>query len=427
MISNTSTSVKYAQNTTFARWAGVSFGCYLFTIYFGTSLPFQDASADTGDANIFNQLLALLYVISFLSLWGKQDEVFAIIRREKFLSMLMIWALFSVFWSSQGIVSLKRWIGFFGEIIICLAALVHFRWSEVALRYFKAVLCLYLPLTILSVLFIHEAVQWEFPAWRGLEITKNNLGQVAVFSTVILFSVIGFHTEVKHNTLHYILLGCALACLIGARSTTSMLIALFLLALFLTQKAGVVLKHKLVVRFYIVALLATSGAIVTIVYVFSPELIGSFFGFFGKDLTFTGRVDLWAAILQMTEGRSLFGWGIGGFWIMDASHLAPVFEQFVWMPNQAHQGYIDVYNQLGVVGISLLLAGIGWYFFSLSRLQRKHVWHWVFIGLIILNLQESAFLRPRHFSNFLFIFCYLALFTDAVKESRLLKNETQHF
>ena len=123
----------------------------------------------------------------------------------------------------------------------------------------------------------------------------------------------------------------------------------------------------------------------------------------------------------------LVGWGIGGFWIMDASHLAPVFEQFVWMPNQAHQGYIDVYNQLGVVGISLLLAGIGWYFFSLSRLQRKHVWHWVFIGLIILNLQESAFLRPRHFSNFLFIFCYLALFTDAVKESRLLKNETQHF
>ena len=83
----------YSSATAFGKWASFSFGCYLLTIYFGTSLPFQEASPDTGDANIVNQLLALLYVVSFVSLWGKLDEVLGLIRKEKFLSLLMLWHL----------------------------------------------------------------------------------------------------------------------------------------------------------------------------------------------------------------------------------------------------------------------------------------------------------------------------------------------
>lgn len=408
----------YLNASMLAKCAGVAFAVNVFFIFFGTSKPFPESLPDTGSSNINNQLLSLVYLTALISLWGKQDEVFTFIRKEKFFTMLMLWALISVSWSGDTMISLKRWIGLFGEAIVCLAAMLHFKWSEVALRYMRAILLLYLPLTILSVLFVHGAIQWEFPAWRGLEDTKNNLGQVAIFSTIIILAIISYHKDFKSNLLHFMLLGCSIACLMGSRSTTSMMIGAFLLVILGAMNVGRLFRSGHVAIFYGAVLLLGGLAIALIVSLFAPEILQLVFDFLGKDMTFTGRVELWQTTLAMTEGKALKGWGLGGYWIMDSAHLIPVFEQFVWIPNQSHQGYIDVYNQLGIVGLGLLVCAILNYFVGLSKLQKKHVWKWIFIGLIILNFQESAFLRPRHFGNFLFVFCYIALFTDLIKEKR---------
>lgn len=363
-----------------------------------------------------NMLLSLFYAISMVTLWGKRDEALAFIRKEKYLTLLLMWSFCSVFWSGDTVVSLKRWIALFGEAIVCLAALLHFRWSEVGLRYFRIILSLYIPVTIASVIFIPEAIQWQFPAWRGLEDTKNNLGQVAVFSTVIILGIISFHRGISKNIWHFVLLAGSLACLIGAQSTTSFLISASLLGIWGLLWAGRVLGNKLVAVFYAIAVLLGGAAILAIIAAFAPEIYAWFFGLFGKDLTFTGRVELWQTVLRMTEDKFLFGWGLGGFWVMDSPHLIPVFQQFVWIPNQAHQGYIDVYSQLGIVGLFSLVLVIISYFRGLAQLQKKQIWMWIFLGMIILNFQESIFLRPRHSSNFLFLFSYIALYTDLIKE-----------
>lgn len=408
----------YIHATVLAKCAGIAFGLYTFFIFFGTSKPFPESIPDTGNSNINNQLLSLFYLTALISLWGKQDEVFAFIRKEKFFTILMIWALCSVFWSGETMISLKRWIGLFGEAIVCLAALLHFRWSDVALRYLRIILLLYLPVTILSVMFVHGAIQWEFPAWRGLEDSKNNLGQVAIFSTIIILAIISYHKDFKSNLIHFLLLACSIACLMGSRSTTSMMIGLFLLVILGAMHVGTLFRRGFVAIFYGSVLLLGGLAIAIIISFFAPEILKLVFDFLGKDMTFTGRVELWQSTLAMTEGKGLKGWGLGGYWIMDAAHLIPIFEQFVWIPNQSHQGYIDVYNQLGFVGIGCLILAILNYFKGLAKLQKKHIWKWIFFGLIILNFQESVFLRPRHFGNFLFVFCYMALFTDLLKEKR---------
>lgn len=410
----------YAESSSLAKLASISFGLHVFFVFFGTKPPFPDPNTlpDLSSGNLLNQMLALFFVLSMISLWGKQNEVFRFIREEKFLTLLLIWSFCSVFWSMEPTTSLKRWIALFGEVIVCLAALLHFRWSEVALRHLRVILMLYLPISLFSVLFIHGATQWEFPAWRGLEDTKNNLGQITIFASVIMIAIASLNRGKRINLIHYALALFAIVLVIGSKSTTSLLVGVFLLIILGALYVGRLLAKGFVGLFYACVLLLGAVSIVAIVSLFSPELLAQFFGFFGKDLTFTGRVDLWQAVIRMAEDRTIRGWGLGGFWIMDSPHLIPIFYEFVWIPNQSHQGYIDTYSQMGLVGLSLLILVVISYFRGLAKLKKGQVWKWIFMGLLIMNFQESIFFRPRHVGNFLFVFSYIALFTDLIKEKQ---------
>ena len=412
--------------TIYARLAQGAFLIYLFFIFFGTSKPFPDLTPGANLAeksNPVNQLLSLLFLISLLSLVGKLEQVRVFIVKEKFLTLFLIWGLFSVVWSNYSVVSLKRWISLFGEVIIILAALLHFRWSEVALRGFRVIVSLYLPLTILAVLFVPAAIQWEFPAWRGLADTKNNLGQVTLFSIVLLLTIIPYNKKRPINALHYVLLACAVIAYLGARSTTAFLIGGVLLLIYGVLHIGKILMKENMASVF--ALFVILGGVVLggLIVVLAPEVLAHFFGFFGKDLTFSGRVDLWATVLGMTEGKVLTGWGVGGFWVSDAAHMTPIYEQFVWIPNQAHQGYIDVFSQLGFIGFVLLLLMIVGYFKRLVSLRKGQIWKWLFISVLILNMQESVFFRPRHIGHFMFVFAYAALHTDLLKERWVIHME----
>ncbi|MBX2818364.1 MAG: O-antigen ligase family protein [Rhodothermaceae bacterium] len=420
-------SISYlTAESVYARIARFSFLIYLFFVIFGTMLPFQGSLQERGelgqltDSNIVNQLLSLLFLLSFISLSGKLNAAFAFIQKEKFLTLFILWMLASVLWSPVQMVSLKRWITLFGEFVICLAALLHFKWSEEGLRAYRVVLFLYLPLTLLAVAFIPEAIQWQFPAWRGLAPTKNNLGQVAVFSILALFAIISYNRGRAVNVLHYGLLFMALAAYLGARSTTSFLVGFFLLFIFILVYLGRMISNKQLATYYAVFSILVFFSLLYITMVQSPEVIASVLGVFGKDLSFTGRVDLWSTVFEMTKGKMINGWGIGGFWVNDGVHLYPIYKEFIWLPNQSHQGYLDILNQTGVVGLSLLLLMIFGYLGKATSLKKRNVWIWFFLGILVYNFQESLFFRPRHIGHFMFMFAYMALHIDLLKEKGII-------
>ena len=377
-------------------------------------------------SNPVNQFLSILFVLSLISLWGKQEIIFSFIAREKFLTLFLLWALASVLWSAHTVVSFKRFINLFGECIICLAALVHFRWSDVALRSLRIVLIVYVPLSLLAILFVHEATQWEFPAWRGLAPTKNNLGQIMLFSIIIWLAIISYHKDQAVNILHYFMLGLTILLYFGARSTTAFMAGLVLLAVMATYYSARWIGTPPFARFYGTSVILTAGVMMILTIVFARDFLVQFFGLFGKDLTFTGRIELWGSVFTLTLDRIWTGWGIGGFWVMDAAHLQPLFDQFVWIPNQAHEGYIDILNQTGIPGLSLLICMIMIYFKNVTRLNRSQVWKWLFISVLILNLQESGFFRPRNIGHFFFIFSYIALFMDLSQERRIDRINAAH-
>ena len=147
---------------------------------------------------------------------------------------------------------------------------------------------------------------------------------------------------------------------------------------------------------------------------FAPDLMLALPDLIGKDITFTGRVDLWIDILEEAQSHFIMGCGYAGFWVVDSVDLLILYEKYVWLPNQSHSGYIDILNETGIVGFSLLLLMIIFYYKNLFRLKDPHFWKWFILATLMINLQETTFFRARHLIGTMFIFSYLALYIQLI-------------
>lgn len=78
----------------------------------------------------------------------------------------------------------------------------------------------------------------------------------------------------------------------------------------------------------------------------------------GKDLTFTGRTNIWYTLKLHIHEHPLLGTGYGAYWIGPVPS-SPSYVMLKWLyfyPTEGHNGYLDVINDLGYAGLICLLA-----------------------------------------------------------------------
>jgi len=83
----------------------------------------------------------------------------------------------------------------------------------------------------------------------------------------------------------------------------------------------------------------------------SDTLIGSL----GRESTMTGRTELWEDVLAFRTNPVL-GAGFESFWLGGRTEW--LWAKHWWRPNQAHNGYLETYLNLGWVGVVLLAVCI---------------------------------------------------------------------
>lgn len=79
---------------------------------------------------------------------------------------------------------------------------------------------------------------------------------------------------------------------------------------------------------------------------------GAVLGALGRDSTLTGRTEIWAAVLPMCP-NGLVGAGFESFWNTYGGDIRSL-GTFASGINEAHNGYIEVYLNLGWMGIGFL-------------------------------------------------------------------------
>jgi O-antigen ligase len=75
----------------------------------------------------------------------------------------------------------------------------------------------------------------------------------------------------------------------------------------------------------------------------------------GRNPTLTGRTEIWTTLLNFS-GNPVFGTGFDSFWLGDRLRKIWATGSLMNGINEAHNGYIETYLNLGWIGVSLLAA-----------------------------------------------------------------------
>jgi O-antigen ligase len=124
----------------------------------------------------------------------------------------------------------------------------------------------------------------------------------------------------------------------------------------------------------------------------------------GRDASLTDRVPLWGELIGMVEDP-LFGTGFESFWL--GARIEQLWAKHWWRPTQAHNGYIETYLNLGIVGV-LILLGVLWsaYSSAYNTLKENMNYATFRLGLVVIvliyNVTEAAF-KGQHFILFFFL------------------------
>ena len=120
---------------------------------------------------------------------------------------------------------------------------------------------------------------------------------------------------------------------------------------------------------------------------------------FGKDITLTGRSSLWVMVLEEAINHPIQGIGFGAFWLGPDSRAGWIIDIIYWIPWQGHNAYIDILNETGAIGLTLVMAFLIFHMRQLAKVakidQSALALHGaLFIYLVFSNIVETELFRP---------------------------------
>ncbi len=327
------------------------------------------------------------------------------------LLAFVLLAIASVSWSIDPMLSLRRSVRLVTVLLVCVAFAIsawHPRRLQNVLRPLLTLLLLGSILFGLAVpqLAIHQESAPELVgAWRGLTNHKNSLGALAGIALVFWLEA-GLTRQVRGVAAA---LGCGLAalCLWLSRSSTSLIaaaIATAILLMLLRSPQGLRPYVRYAVVFIVCILVVYALAALRLIpglnLLLTPVTLLT-----GFDMTFTGRSEIWALLGEHISRSPLLGTGYGAYWSGWGAD-SPAFELVVRMngfyPGSAHNGYLEIVNDLGWTGLACLLAYIGVYLRQSLQVYHRDaflgaLYVTLFVQEAIANLAESHWLNVLSF------------------------------
>ncbi len=352
-----------------------------------------------------------------------------------FLLLLLALAIASVAWSIEPSLSLRRSIRLLTIVLVCIAVVLvswhRQRFQNVVRPILTIVLVGSLAFGIAwPSLAIHQESSAELlGAWRGLANHKNSFGALACMG-LIFWAHAWLSREVRGAAA---LAGSAVAlgCLILSRSSTSLMAAavvIFLLVILLRSPAGFRPWMPYVVSALVALLVIYTLAILR----FVPGLdvlLSPVAALTGKDLTFTGRAEIWSLLSDHIRLHPILGTGYGAYW-SGPNMESPSYEFMLrenFYPGSAHNGYLEIVNDLGLVGLAGLIAYVGtWLWQSLALLATDRSQGALYLGLLF--QQALTNLSETHWFSVLSVdFVIMTLATTAMARSLLEQRLRGYF
>ncbi len=373
-----------------------------------------------GNALDRNFLIGMM-LMGIIILYRRRDRFRMDYRKNAWLILLLVYMLMSMAWSQYPGLTGKRWIRCIGDLVMVLVILTEDDRREAFERIIRRCAIVLLPLSLVFIRYFRiigvNYDPWGFLQYVGVTNQKNHLGVLCAFAGVYLL----WRMLKRFPRLSYLdafLFVLAMYLLIISRSATSVVVFITG-SLFLAIIALLKLDRKSPTKAVIVLLIMLVVVQVLLTGYVGDSLLSRFFSATSRDVTLTGRVPLWRDLIAIGSRTPILGFGYGGFWFSNLS--AALWTRHQWRPVSGHNGYLDIFLDLGLVGLILFL-------FLLVQTYKKtakaagesgrfgQLCYVFFVMIVLHNITESTFIKPVSFLWILFL--YMAVEIKRVEADR---------
>ena len=408
----------------------------LLWLYIYQNLPdnLQGMAAGGGvaEANVSNRLVKIAQLGMSLFLIASRWSLVRSLAKQinPGAAAFLVLALLSALWSIEPAATLLRFTSL-ASIALVSFAISLAGWHRQRLQQVGLPPLMLILLISLGMGLIYPDKMMEVGtdlsqngAWHGITRSKNEFGMMASISVIMCANRwLGWE-----GRPYWAIPGTVVAfvCLVLSRSNTSLfatLVALFFMVL--VMRVPVIRQ-----RFSTHVAAAIAGTILLYELAIQDVVPGVYTlltpirSLTGKDTTLSGRTIIWQVIKDHIHFAPYLGTGYGAYWLGPTPNSPSyVFVPLMFFyPTEAHNGYLDVVNDLGLVGLACVLAFIFFYIrqaLELMRTDRSQAA--LYLALLfqqmVMNMSESEWFSRG--STFSILLLATACLCRAAHEARL--------
>lgn len=319
------------------------------------------------DAGVMLVLLALALIV----LISRKRKVASLLRGNKPILLFYSYAAMSMIWSDIPFVTLKHWTKGIEDVLIILVVVTDDAPVFAIRRIITRAGFLLIPLSVLVGIYYpvwgRRYTKGGAPEFTGISVQKNQLGQTClILGLGLLWCLLQAYRDRTSAVRGRRLL--AFGTTIGIVAwllhkclslTSTVCLVLGAGVMILTSRPS---KRPKPLRVHL--LVATALCIALVPLFVAPTLVESV----GRDTTFSGRTEIWHLLPTLLKNHWL---GAGYETFLVGPRLQEMVRIFGYDFQEAHNGYLEVYLNLGWIGVSLfaflvidgyrrIVAGMRW-------------------------------------------------------------------
>ena len=345
---------------------------YLFAFSTGAEVTNRDFANEVETGNIKFQAATLtIYSIGLLYLLAERARLPKLMIGNWALLVLTGYALFSSLWSYYPDATFRRAFALLLTTTFAFYLVLRFTPRELLQMvawalFLGAALSLVLVILYPGSMIHHDALAGS---WRGSFGHKNRLGRMMALA-VVVFALLLIEKGGKSNWFNWAGLGLC-AFMLGMSQSRTAWITTVVLLMFIP-----------VLRFLRGARLPMSLRVGSLLILgFAVVMAGTHFlvvglEALGRDLTFTGRTTIWTHAIHAGMDHSMLGAGYRAFWTPEGASY--VYARLWAVVGNGHNGYLDVWLELGFVGLGMFVV---MFFTGISRAYSRLIKSSDIVGL----------------------------------------------
>jgi exopolysaccharide production protein ExoQ len=314
------------------------------------------------DRSIFTTLV----IAGIMILWQRRINWKEVFTQNAWILLFLMFGAISICWSDYPFVSFKRWIKAIGSVVMVLVILTEESPYTAIGVILRRLAFLLLPLSILFIKYYPDLGRAYFmgmPLYTGVSLQKNGLGQICLLTGIYFSWDLLFNRNERieprlqlHYSVYLLILPMIVWLFFMANSATSLACMVLAAFFFVIGRLHVVARAPHRILYLGIACIVLFGALEL-----SFDVKKTLISMLDRRPDLTDRVPMWEGLLDMAK-NPLVGYGWESFWLGERGQKT--IER--WGLSNAHNGYLEMYLNLGLIGLFFLLCLI---FFGIRKVS----------------------------------------------------------